>query len=176
MYTCAWEVVRILFYSAFKKWIFTPCLRKLESDFLENIFNDLYVISLYIWRPSTQIRVKQRRLWGMPLAAKMHIWESICTDYFISCCIIITAGAAISLIMFSHHASQTINSKIFIVSGSWDIIVGIATGYQLDDWRVGVRVPVRARIFSSSCLPNRLRGAPRLAPSIQWLPGLFPRG
>jgi hypothetical protein len=26
--------------------------------------------------------------------------------------------------------------------GSWDIAVGIATGYELDVWRVGVRVPV----------------------------------
>jgi hypothetical protein len=29
---------------------------------------------------------------------------------------------------------------------SWDSVVGIATGYGLDDRGVGVRVPVRSRI------------------------------
>jgi hypothetical protein len=35
--------------------------------------------------------------------------------------------------------------------------VGIATGYRLDDRGVGVRVPVRARFFSSLQRPGRLR-------------------
>jgi hypothetical protein len=40
--------------------------------------------------------------------------------------------------------------------------VGIATGYGLDDQRVGVRVPVGARIFSSPCYSDRLWGPPSL--------------
>jgi hypothetical protein len=36
--------------------------------------------------------------------------------------------------------------------------VGIATGYRLDDRRVGVRVPVWSRIFSSPRRPHRLCG------------------
>jgi hypothetical protein len=40
--------------------------------------------------------------------------------------------------------------------------VGIATGYELDDWEVGVRVPVGTRIFTSSCRPDRLWGPPNL--------------
>jgi hypothetical protein len=40
--------------------------------------------------------------------------------------------------------------------------VGIATGYGLDDWWVGVRVPVGSRIFSSSRRPDRLCGSPNL--------------
>jgi hypothetical protein len=46
---------------------------------------------------------------------------------------------------------------------SRDSVVGITTGYGLDDGGVGVRVTVVSRIFSS----------PR---PIQWAPGLFPRG
>jgi hypothetical protein len=37
-------------------------------------------------------------------------------------------------------------------------IVGIATGYRLDDRRVGVRVPVGSRIFSFPRRPGRLWG------------------
>jgi hypothetical protein len=50
--------------------------------------------------------------------------------------------------------------------------VGIATGYGLDDGGVGVRVPVGSRIFSMSSRP--VLGL--IQPSIQWVPGLFPRG
>jgi hypothetical protein len=35
-----------------------------------------------------------------------------------------------------------------------DRVVGIATGYGLDDQRVGFRVPVGARIFTSPCRPD----------------------
>jgi hypothetical protein len=41
---------------------------------------------------------------------------------------------------------------------SRDSAVGIATGYELDDWVIGVRVPVGSRIFSSPRCPDRLRG------------------
>jgi hypothetical protein len=43
-----------------------------------------------------------------------------------------------------------------------DSVVGITTGYGLDDWGVGVRVPVGSRIFSSPRLPDRLWGPPNL--------------
>jgi hypothetical protein len=45
---------------------------------------------------------------------------------------------------------------------SRDSVVGIATGYGLDDQGVGVRVPVGVRIFTSSCRPDRLWGPPNL--------------
>jgi hypothetical protein len=35
-------------------------------------------------------------------------------------------------------------------------VIGIATGYRLDDRGVGVRVPVGSRIFSSTRYPDRL--------------------
>jgi hypothetical protein len=44
---------------------------------------------------------------------------------------------------------------------SRDSIVGIATGYGLDDLEVGVRVPVRSRIFTSP-YPDRLWGPPNV--------------
>jgi hypothetical protein len=39
---------------------------------------------------------------------------------------------------------------------------GIATGYELDDGRVGVGVPVGACIFSSPCRPDRFWDPPSL--------------
>jgi hypothetical protein len=39
---------------------------------------------------------------------------------------------------------------------SQDSVVGIATGYGLNDVGVGVRVPGRSRIFTSPYRPDRL--------------------
>jgi hypothetical protein len=44
--------------------------------------------------------------------------------------------------------------------GYRDRAVGIATGYVLDDRRVGVRVPVRAKFFSSPRRPNQFWSPP----------------
>jgi hypothetical protein len=55
---------------------------------------------------------------------------------------------------------------------SRDSAVGIVTGYWLDNWGVGVRVPVRSRIFSMSSSP--VLGPTQ--PPIQWVRGVvFPR-
>jgi hypothetical protein len=53
-----------------------------------------------------------------------------------------------------------------------DSSVGIATGYELDDRGVGVRVPEGSRIFSYPC-PDRFWGPPSLL--FNWYWGLFPR-
>jgi hypothetical protein len=45
---------------------------------------------------------------------------------------------------------------------STDGVVGIPTGYGLDDGGVGVRVPVGSKIFSSPRRPDRLWGLPSL--------------
>jgi hypothetical protein len=50
-----------------------------------------------------------------------------------------------------------------------DSVVGIATGYGLDDRGVGVRVPVGSIIFSSPRRPDRFWGPPAQSP-IQWVP------
>jgi hypothetical protein len=57
---------------------------------------------------------------------------------------------------------------------SRDSSVGIATGYGLDDREAGVRVPVRSRIFTSPCRPDRLCGSPNLLSN--GYRGLFPGG
>jgi hypothetical protein len=57
---------------------------------------------------------------------------------------------------------------------SWDSIVGIATGYGMDDGGVGAQVPVGSRIFTSLCHPDRLLGPPNLLSN--GYRGLFPRG
>jgi hypothetical protein len=63
-----------------------------------------------------------------------------------------------------HNGTLHINKSF----KSRDSIVGIATGYGLDDQGVGVRVPVGARIFSSPCHPDWLRGPRSLLSSVYW--------
>jgi hypothetical protein len=53
-----------------------------------------------------------------------------------------------------------------------DSVVGIATGYGLDDRGVEVRVPVQSRIFSTS--PRPVLGPTQLP--IQWVPGAISPG
>jgi hypothetical protein len=53
-------------------------------------------------------------------------------------------------------------------------VVGIATGYRLDNRRVGIPVPVGSRILSSSHRPSRLWGLPSLLSN--GYRRLFPRG
>jgi hypothetical protein len=61
------------------------------------------------------------------------------------------------------------------IKRSRDSAVDIATGYGLDDWGVGVRVPVGSRIFSSPNRTDRLRGPPNLQ-SNGYRGGSFPEG
>jgi hypothetical protein len=64
-------------------------------------------------------------------------------------------------------------AKCYYADRSRDSVVGIATGYGFDDQGVGVRVPVRPRIFSSPRHPDWPWGPPNLSNGYQ---GLFPRG
>jgi hypothetical protein len=57
---------------------------------------------------------------------------------------------------------------------SRDSVVGIATGYGLDDRGVEFRVPVGSRIFSSPRRPDRLWGPPTSYPV--GTEGSFPGG
>jgi hypothetical protein len=75
---------------------------------------------------------------------------------------------------FSSHLDQANGTTTFQgelrMLGSRDSVVGIATGYGLDDRGVGVRVPVGWRIFYTSSRP--VLGPTQ--PPIQWVPGRSP--
>jgi hypothetical protein len=60
-----------------------------------------------------------------------------------------------------------------VINHSRDSVVGIATGYGLDEQGVGVGVPVGSRIFSSSRCPDPLWGSP--SPLSNGYRGRFPR-
>jgi hypothetical protein len=72
-------------------------------------------------------------------------------------------------------ASSFIYSSLHVyITKSRDSVVGIATDYGVDDQGVGVRVPVRARIFTSPRRPDRFWCPPSFL-SNGYLE-LFPRG
>jgi hypothetical protein len=64
----------------------------------------------------------------------------------------------ISLMMKLFFLNRFICVCIFIKCGR-DNVVGLATGYGLDDRKVGLRVPVESRMFSSPSPPARLWGS-----------------
>jgi hypothetical protein len=64
--------------------------------------------------------------------------------------------------IFSRELKLIEFNLIIIRHKGLDSVVGIATGYGLDDQGVGVRVKVASRIFSSARRPGRLWGPPTL--------------
>jgi hypothetical protein len=72
---------------------------------------------------------------------------------------------------------QTVEYKTSLIysrSRSRNSVVGIATGYRLDDRGVGVRGPVGSRFFFSPRRPDRFWGPTQ--PPIQWVPSALSLG
>jgi hypothetical protein len=78
--------------------------------------------------------------------------------------------SSLSSLMDQHRNYNAIIIVIIIMSR--DCVVGIATGYGLDDRGAGVRIPVGSGIFSSPHRPDRLCGPPSLLSN--GYRGLFP--
>jgi hypothetical protein len=62
---------------------------------------------------------------------------------------------------------QTFNDAS-VVSSSWDSAVGIVSGYGLDGRGIRVRVPIRAKFFSSPCHPDQFWDPPSLLSNGYW--------
>jgi hypothetical protein len=65
---------------------------------------------------------------------------------------------------FINAARNTCSKKaVDSYPGTFDIRCPTkSAGYGLDDWEVGVQVPVGSRFFTSPCCPDRLCGPPNL--------------
>jgi hypothetical protein len=83
-----------------------------------------------------------------------HVFALKCTASSLRGYVCVCTGSLTVLLYFFPFAHLSVMSR--------DNVVGIATGYGLEDWGVGVRVPVGSRIFFSSCLPDGLWGPPSL--------------
>jgi hypothetical protein len=76
--------------------------------------------------------------------------------------------------MHTSDDAQTLLKTILLFIGSRASVFAIATGCRLDNWGVGVRVPVGSRISFSPRRPDRLGAHTASYPMGTW--GSFPRG
>jgi hypothetical protein len=69
---------------------------------------------------------------------------------------IIQEDSSLYVVILSYNCRNYIKSILPLKYRSRNSVVGIVTGYGLDDQGVGVRIPVGSRIFSSPRRPDRL--------------------
>jgi hypothetical protein len=114
------------------------------------------VMNLYVWRRGTLLQGLLKLVCGKIQPAKY------------------LTGYAMFLGIPNFILLSELDFRLLLkLMGSLESVVGIATGYGLDDRVVGVRVPVGSRIFSSR-RPNRLSGPLSILSNAYRR--LFPRG
>jgi hypothetical protein len=86
---------------------------------------------------------------------------ALCTILLYAACHVI---ASLKQLLNIYHKCALNETLLFVLNycRSHGSAMGIATGYRLDDWGVGVRVPVEPRIFTSPYYPDRLWGPDNL--------------
>jgi hypothetical protein len=118
---------------------------------------DKRALSSGMWRHSHRLRVHQRcrRPYCFRLQS-LHSW------YFFGLIFDLDNKCSITLGLRTKKQRNQHGHSIPVCIGirSRDSAVLIATGHELDDREVGVRVPVVSRIFSSLRRPNRFWGPP----------------
>jgi hypothetical protein len=88
--------------------------------------------------------------------------NSIKSTYTHHCGYLYSWPACVPTVLHALTITCHCSARILATVGSRDSSVGIATGYGLDGWGVGVPVPGGARFFSSPRRPDRLCGPPSL--------------
>jgi hypothetical protein len=147
------------------------CISHTEIDYFQNCMNNVFN-SLSKWLKTDKLTLnfeKKTNLIKLSTKSKTCINVNVWHDDK-------TTEEVETTKFLDLQIDNNLNWKIYIeyIIPKLDSVVGIATGYGLDDQGVRVRVPVGSRIFSSPSHPDRLWGPPNLLSNGYW--GLFPRG
>jgi hypothetical protein len=165
-----------------------PYCRKMISNVDRNVYSNYQIKAMWAirsvflllrWRSGTISHDRQQDAYSEDIPQKNACLSTLPDGQ--------TTYLVLSVVIFSHRGVQSsvcardlsrrtqhnvpdlkILTVLSIGWGSWDSVVGIATGYELDDGGVGVRALIGSRMFSTSSRP----ALGPTQPPIQWVPGV----